>query len=189
MALFFTSDLHLGHDREFIYKPRGFNSLYEMEEKIIENWNSKVTNEDDVIVLGDFALGNNYEGLDELIGRLNGRIFLLRGNHDTDHKMNYYKTNWHFMIKRIEHADDPIKYKKKTFMLSHYPMLTSNLESDPDECIINLHGHTHSKEKFYNDIPYMYNVACDAHNCTPVSIDEIITDIENKIEECKKFLV
>ena len=54
--------------------------------------------------------------------------------------------------------------------------------------ILNLFGHTHSKEKFYQDNPTMYNVALDAHNNTPVSIDQIIEDIKAKRDECEKLL-
>ena len=54
--------------------------------------------------------------------------------------------------------------------------------------LINLHGHTHSKNKFYQDIPFMYNVALDAHNNTPVSFDKIISDIEEKVNECIAML-
>ena len=29
----------------------------------------------------------------------------------------------------------------------------------------------------------MYNVACDAHNCTPVSLDQIVDEITAKAKE------
>lgn len=45
-----------------------------------------------------------------------------------------------------------------------------------------------SKEHFYNDIPYMYNVAVDAHDCTPVNLDDIIEEMHEKVIECKYFL-
>lgn len=54
--------------------------------------------------------------------------------------------------------------------------------------LINLFGHTHSKQLFYEDRPYMYNVAMDAHNSTPVCISDIVADIENKVRECKDML-
>ena len=54
--------------------------------------------------------------------------------------------------------------------------------------LINLHGHLHSKNKFYQDIPFMYNVALDTHNNAPVSFDEIISDIEAKANECIAML-
>ena len=70
------------------------------------------------------------------------------------------------------------KYSKKyRFYLSHYPTYTANYDDDKSHPLINLYGHTHQKEKFFNNNPYMYNVALDAHNCTPISIDDIIKDI------------
>ena len=36
--IWITSDLHFGHDREFIWKARGFNSIEEMNETIIQKW-------------------------------------------------------------------------------------------------------------------------------------------------------
>ena len=62
------------------------------------------------------------------------------------------------------------------------------LERLLDKRLINLHGHLHSKNKFYQDIPFMYNVALDAHNNAPVSFDEIISDIEAKKDECIAML-
>ena len=43
MAIFLTSDMHFGHDREFIWKARGYSSVEEMNEDYIEKWNSIVT--------------------------------------------------------------------------------------------------------------------------------------------------
>jgi len=87
MNTYVTSDLHFCHDREFIYKPRGFDSIYDMEEKIIENWNNKVNDDDIVYVLGDFALGMDEHRLNNIISRLKGNIKLIIGNHDTDKKL------------------------------------------------------------------------------------------------------
>ena len=51
---------------------------------------------------------------------------------------------------------------------------------------INLFGHTHSKDHFYEDTPYMYNVAMDAHNCIPVPLDQIIEEIKEKYKNTEK---
>ena len=50
--IYLTSDLHIGHDREFIWKIRGFNSIQEMNDAYVERWNSIITDEDDVYILG-----------------------------------------------------------------------------------------------------------------------------------------
>ena len=54
--------------------------------------------------------------------------------------------------------------------------------------IINLYGHTHQKSNFYMDNPTMYHVGVDSHNCYPVEINDIITDIKNQIDICKSYL-
>ena len=38
--IFVTSDLHFGHDRGFLYEPRGFNSPEEHDKGIIKNLNA-----------------------------------------------------------------------------------------------------------------------------------------------------
>ena len=82
MRIFATSDTHFGHDREFLYKPRGFNSIAEHDEEVVRRWNETVEPDDVVLHLGDVMLGDNAHGLD-CLKRLNGKIFIVPGNHDT----------------------------------------------------------------------------------------------------------
>ena len=184
--IYFTSDLHFGHDREFIWGPRGFTSVHEMNEAIVNNWNSIVNPEDDVYVLGDLMLGNNETGIG-FIKRLKGHIHVIRGNHDSDVRIKKY--NYCTNIKEITEGQY-LKCGEYTFYLNHFPTFTSNLEKDSSlkHHLINLFGHTHQKTNFYEDIPFMYHVGVDSHNNTPVSVEEIIADIQKKVEECKKFL-
>ena len=51
--VYFTSDLHLGHENVIKLCNRPFDSIEEMDEALIHNWNRKVTNRDTVYVLGD----------------------------------------------------------------------------------------------------------------------------------------
>ena len=183
--LYFISDTHFGHNKEFIYGPRGFSNVDDMMTSIINNWNDRVTNDDDIYVLGDFALGQDLELVKEIIGKLNGRIHLVIGNHDTDRKIELYKSI--DKVVEIGYALQ-IKHNGRRYYMSHYPTVTANMDSNPHNIVINLFGHTHSKDKFYEGRPYMYNVACDAHNCCPVSIEEIETDIKNEIDSCVDFI-
>ena len=183
--LWFISDTHFNHDREFIWGPRGFKNCKDSNNTIIKNWNTFINPSDDIYVLGDFFLGTDIDYIKETINKLNGKIHLIIGNHDTPAKINVYKE----LDKIIEIVwTTQIEYKGRSFYLSHYPTLTADLNSNPDTCVFNLFGHTHSKDKFYEDRPYMYNVAVDAHNNSPVSIDNIYKDIMNKIDECISFL-
>lgn len=183
--IYLTSDLHLCHDREFLYAPRGFDTVWQMNEAIVQNWNGKVNVNDDVYVLGDLMLNDNDTGI-KLLKTLKGNIHIIRGNHDTDTKIKSYNNCRNV----VEICDAKyLHYNGYHFYLTHFPCLTSNLEKEYlKQATLNLFGHTHSKEKFYQDIPFMYNVACDAHNCTPVSIDEIIDDMIEKIKEYKGML-
>lgn len=187
--IYFTSDLHFNHDREFIWGPRGFKSIDEMNETLFRNWNETVGKNDTIYVLGDFFLGPvNAQFIHHMITELNGEIHFVRGNHDTPAKMKIYNedslVNVEGYATMISYTDVLEKKKTRQFYLSHFPTMTATLTSNPDNAIYNLFGHTHSKEKFYEGRPYMYNVAVDAHNNRPVSIDEIMKDIDNEIAKC-----
>lgn len=179
--IYLTSDTHFCHDKEFLYKPRGFSSIEEHDKKIISNWNSVIKQDDEVYHLGDVMLVDNEKGA-EYLSQLNGKIHIILGNHCTNTRIEIYKKLKN--IQDIQYAY-MLKYKKAHFYLSHYPTLTANFDDGPwHKNIISLHGHTHSKEKFYDENnPFIYNVALDAHNCFPVSLDQIIEDIKQKKEK------
>lgn len=183
--IYLMSDPHFGHNRDFVYESRGFTSIEEHDKAIIENCNSIVAPEDDLYLLGDLMLNDNEHGL-ECLQQLNGIKHFIHGNHDTQTRCRLYSE-----IGIIDEGyATMLKYKKYFFYLSHYPTVTSNGEIESlHQITCNLFGHTHSKQKFYNnngnDIPYMYNVALDAHLCFPVSIDKAIEDMKTKFDLVK----
>lgn len=188
MAIYLTSDWHFCHDQSFLYEPRGFKNVDEMNEAIIAKHNSIVSPEDDVIVLGDLMLNDTEKGI-ECVNRLNGNLHIVYGNHETAARIEAYANFkmgtefWGYAI--------PYKYKKYIFYLSHYPTLTSNLDNDKPlkARVINLCGHSHTQDRWADwDKGLIYHVEMDAHNCYPVLLDDIIEEIKNKVEECKAFL-
>ena len=183
--IYLTSDLHFGHDREFIWKVRGYDSVEHMNTRQVEKWNAIVDSDDDVYVLGDIILGTT----DNIryVSQLNGRLHIVLGNHDTTTRENLYKE----LPNVVEVAEIGIrlKYKKYHFVLTHYPMLTGNLEKESlKQMSLNLYGHTHQLTNFYNDMPFMYHVGVDSHNGYPVLIDDIIEEMNKKVRECIEFL-
>lgn len=172
--IYFTADLHIGHDKDFIWEERGFSSVEEHDREILKRWNEVVKPEDTVYILGDLALGQNENEWDNIFYDLNGNIFFIQGNHDTNRRISIYQARY---IMSYLGAAYFWKYGKKDFYLSHFPTLVSN-EGDK-KFLWNLSGHTHSKNKFEYGQYHVYNVAVDAHNCYPVSIEEIIKDIKN----------
>ena len=155
-----------------------------MNEAYVDRWNSLVTNDDDGYILGDLMLGSP-ENI-EFIRRLNGRLHIVYGNHDTPFRRDLYnklpnlvEANWVIML----------DYKKYHFYMSHFPTLTGNLEKESlKQMTLNLYGHTHQNSNFYEDRPYMYHVGVDSHDGYPISLDKIIKEMNDKVEECKGFL-
>ena len=79
--LFFTSDTHFNHTNILRYCNRPFKTVGQMNETIITNWNNVVGPDDVIFHLGDFCLGGAEEW-NKILDRLNGRIYLVLGNHD-----------------------------------------------------------------------------------------------------------
>jgi calcineurin-like phosphoesterase family protein len=187
--IWLTSDWHFNHDREFIWKARGFSSVQEMNEAIIQRHNALVRPDDDVYVLGDSSLGGGDAQIlatnKALIERLNGRLHIIRGNHDTDRRVAMYESCEN-VVGPVLYAD-MLHYNGYHFYLSHFPTLTSNLEKESlKQCTCNLFGHTHQTTNFHLDMPFMYHVGVDSHNCEPVLLDNIIEEMKMKVIECLK---
>ena len=175
--IWFTSDTHFFHEQSFIYEPRGFATAIEMNEAIVERWNEVVKEEDTVYHLGDVLMGH-YDV--NILKRLNGNIFLVRGNHDSLQKISdIYETD---KVTNTIHTSELLKFGKLNFFCCHYPVLTANFDDRHfSQHIISLHGHTHQTSNWlFPENPFIYHVGLDSHNCYPVNLDEIITDIRNR---------
>lgn len=185
MSIFATSDMHIGHDREFIWKARGFTSIQEMNEAYVQKWNETVSAEDDVYACGDLMLGDTSNI--EYLKRLNGKIHIVLGNHDTSNREKMYRELPN--VVEVAEVGIRLKYKKHHFVLTHYPMMTGNLEKESlKQMSLNLYGHTHQTSNFYNDMPFMYHVGVDSHNGYPVLLDDVIEEMYAKVKECIAFL-
>lgn len=79
MTIWFTSDTHFGHKR--LASIRGFESTIDMDNCIVDTWNAQVKKNDLVYHLGDFSLTGPDKTI-EILKSLNGKIYLIRGNHD-----------------------------------------------------------------------------------------------------------
>lgn len=189
MEIWFSADTHFGHDKPFLYEPRGFTNVKDMNEAIIENWNSVVKPGDITYLLGDVMLGDNDAGI-ECLKQLNGQIFIIWGNHCTDTRKNLIFTD-----ERTRHKmlggwyAFMIKHGKQSIYLSHYPTLTANFDQKHfSQHVIALHGHTHQQKNWINPLnPFTYHVGLDSHNCTPVSIEEVISDIRLRWNELDRL--
>ena len=175
--IFLTSDLHLGHQKDFLYSPRGFDNIYDHDKAIIKNWNAIVEDDDLVYILGDIMLNDCSYG-SSCFNQLKGYKRIILGNHDTEAKINDYPN-----LRGVESISfaDQIRKGKYTFFLCHYPTFVDNF--DRGRKFYCLHGHTHSPDKFQIMDHCCYNVALDAHDMKPIALDDIVSDIQKYRQE------
>ena len=175
MGYFITSDTHFGHANILGFEPgsRPFKTIEEMNEKLIENWNGVVTENDTVYVLGDMFMGS-LDLIDEIMPRLNGRKVLIRGNHDTNKRVERYAP----YVEAI-HDLYNLKVGKQMYVLCHYPMREWFAK---DHGSIHLYGHVHSNEHRggISSEPMSYHVGVDTNNLTPIALE----DIKNRFVMC-----
>lgn len=193
IRVWITSDLHIGHNKDFVYRNRGFDSIEEHDEKLVRNWNELVEQDDVVYILGDVMLKHNLQDVDfsygvSVLEKLKGRLIIIRGNHDSVGKIEIYKS-----CANVERAGDAALYLdypdvgRYHFYLTHYPTLVSHNQLKPvKSALINIYGHTHQREHFYNGHPYMYCACMDAHELKPILLDDIIEEVKLKRSSYKE---
>ena len=92
--LFFTADVHLGHEKIIQHDGRPFSTVQEMDEALIDNWNSVVGEDDRIWCLGDLVFRSQAPFM-YYLSRLNGKIHFIRGNHD-DSDAWKHRNRFHF---------------------------------------------------------------------------------------------
>lgn len=154
------SDTHFYHERILGYCQRPFNSIDEMNEAIIKNWNSVIGHDDIVYILGDFCFGNK-EMLTNIVSRLNGRKILILGNHDRLTKSAYLDVGFETVTKNPMIVDSD-------FILSHHP-----IQGDLGK-FYNIHGHKHKLPSEAQFSPKHFDIGVDDHNFFPHNLDTVI---------------
>lgn len=185
MSTWFTSDWHFCHHKPFLYEPRGFQDVLSMNETIIQNHNEWVEPDDDVYCLGDCILSDNMKGM-ECVRRMNGKLHIILGNHDTEARRSLYMTSCPNVVEVVEAKR--IKINGYHFFLCHYPVICSRLDDDKalETKCISLCGHSHTKDPFADiDKGLIYHCEVDAHELRPVSFQHVIVDILRRSLERK----
>lgn len=165
--IFFTSDLHLGHENILRFMDRPFSSVEEMDEVLIDNYDSMVTDKDTVYILGDLSFRADMALMNKKFARLRGKKHLIIGNHD---KYSRYNTN----LFREMCDYKLIIHERQRIAMMHYPLLEWNFQRYGS---LMLHGHIHSdgaynEENRKNGI-LRYDVGVDANRYYPVSLEQI----------------
>lgn len=194
MKIFITSDQHFFHYNIIEYCDRPFQDEYEMNEVMLNNWNETVNQEDVVFHLGDLTAGikERYDEVSDLVKKLNGKKYLIKGNHD--HFSNKWYKNHDFI--------DVLEYKviNNVFLL-HYPIFINNSYLSAkiqkfyslceniyyeEECKYLIHGHSHI---YHSTLKNTFNVSVDLHDFRPVLVDEIFEFFKENTTQKEKFLL
>ncbi len=163
MAIFLVANTHFNHNNIIEYCKRPFHNTFEMNNSIIEKWNEVVSEDDIVYHLGDVGFGS-LEEITALCNRLNGKKYLIMGNHDYRYgKLFFEKAGFEDVEKK--------EMKIGNIILTHHARPV-------EKGYINIYGHIH-------DIPVAAEFDDDKHYCVslerteyyPVKLDSIIKDI------------
>ena len=167
MGVFFTADTHFYHKNAIKLMSRPFKDVEEMNNKLIENWNNKVGEDDSIYILGDFSFGNEQQTVD-ILKQLNGNKYLILGNHDNLQRKP--EVFWKFVWVEYYHK---LIINKQKIILFHYPIQEFDCKQHG---AIHLYGHIHKNQ--INHIKNTYNVGVDVNNYEPISLNEILERIE-----------
>ena len=173
--IYFTADTHFNHDNIIKLNQRPFSNVEQMNNNLIQNWNSCVNDDDEIYILGDFMFNNGTgKEANNILNRLNGIKYLIKGNHDENYleDADFEEDNFVWI-----NSYYTFNYNKLKLILFHYPILEwDKYYSDS----IHLYGHVHNCTKNPDQQKRIkllgkraINVGVDVNNYAPVSIDSL----------------
>jgi len=163
---YFLSDTHFDHKNIIRYCRRPFHSAGQMNRELLARWNDTVSENESIYFLGDMAYGHRRHPIDYWLGKLNGDVNFIRGNHDTD------------IINRATVTPERtgIQFGNYQFLLMHHPYRPFGYNG----WIIHGDKHNNSLKRypFINQKYKTVNVCAELVNYTPLSLDRLISLIE-----------
>lgn len=161
MTTFFTSDTHFGHANIINLCHRPFGTVNDMDDRMVANWNARVSPQDTVYHLGDFTLAGENTAV-HYLRQLNGKIHLIHGNHDLPAVRAL--PIWASSGPLVE-----IKLDGRRLTLCHYAM---RVWHHCERGSLMLYGHSHGNLLGNSQ---SLDVGVDAWDYFPVTLDEILT--------------
>lgn len=172
--IYLTADLHFGHKNVIKYSNRPFKHVDEMDEKIIENWNSLIKTEDKVYVLGDISFYSKSK-TENILRRLKGELFWINGNHDGHSDVTKYDR----FLWRKDYYELCVQKKeayggREVSILFHYPIEHWN---GKHYGVPHFHGHSHGGLGKNYKIRRI-DVGIDCNNMFPFSYEQLMKELE-----------
>lgn len=162
MKNYFIADLHFGHEKIIQMCNRPFKDINDMEQKLIENWNKKVNDEDTVYILGDFCFKMSKQDAIKILNQLKGKKVLVKGNHDKYAGQRDFDKCFEKVCDYCQVNEDKLQ-----IILSHYPIIDYAGMYYGAKMI---YGHIHNKYVPHKD---MYCASVECINYEPVTWAEI----------------
>ena len=179
MTTFFTSDHHFNHSNILTYCARPWATVEEMNEGLIKNWNETVGSYDTVYHLGDFAMGNR-KLIPEILSRLNGRIILVRGNHDFSNSLKYFSEVYPYQILELDgycfelaHNPGHLKQNCDFALCGHVHEQWAKREIGEVIEADDVSDHAYRHPEIRPTVP-VYNVGVDVRGFRPRTLQEIL---------------
>lgn len=174
MKQWITSDTHFFHKNILKYckDTRPFKTVEQMNQTLIDNWNSCVQPGDEVYHLGDFGFAPE-EKLANVIKRLNGDICFVSGNHDKQ----MYKKEVSQLLKWTKPYHE-LSVDGTKVCLFHYPIHEWN---QMHRGAVHFHGHLHSQR----EVARSKDIGVDSNNCFPYDLEKLVKRMKKKPIECE----
>lgn len=188
-TIWFTSDSHYNHGNickatsnwEDKSSTRDFESLQAMNDEIVNQINSRVSEDDYLFHLGDFSFGGP-EYVKEFRDRINCKnVHLILGNHDwrinenLENTQSVFSSVQEYLFLTVFSADQ--ESTKHRFVICHYPIASWN-----GMChgVIHLHGHLHLPNTLRLHETMAMDVGVDGNNWAPISMQEVLSLMEDR---------
>lgn len=190
--LFFTSDTHYSHSNICSATTnwsvndgyaRKFDSLEDMNQRLVDNINNKVGENDILIHLGDWSFGG-FDKIEEFRSQINCKnVHLTFGNHDHHIERNkegiqkLFSSVQQYLRLEVRRPLTKSMNEKFTFICMHYPIASWH---DMNQGVIHLHGHVHLPEHLRIAEGKAMDVGVDGNKLEPISLDEIVEIMKDR---------
>ena len=168
--IYYISDLHFGHRNVIGMDGRPFETIEEMDETLIRLWNERVTDEDDVYILGDFAYRNG-NAASWYLRQLRGRKHLVIGNHDRVTTRDQQAMAYFVSAEKLDWVMD----NGRSVSLCHFPVAEWYGKRYGG---YHVHGHLHNRRdevyEFMARFDRALNAGCMLNGYRPVTLEELV---------------
>ena len=174
MSVFVISDTHFGHKNIIGYCDRPFDDVHHMNKMLTQWWNEVVSDEDIVIFVGDFCMGNGSH-LGKYLPYLNGTKICVKGNHDPSTE-KLLAGGFAFVCESMVY-----NHKGSLYFFSHHPIEPEKARLDILDNIgarAHIHGHLHNSKPLVSGRRAL-NVSCENTNYRPMLLDELDTHVKH----------